>query len=127
MAIDIDEAKVERNEFGLWLAWTLATTLGMLLGYLPAAFIVGEMDYGIARVVVPLLAGVLIGLAQWLVLRGYVTNSRDWILYHAGGWAVGYAIGLFVVQALSGVPFGGLLGFILFGGIVAVFQWPVLR
>ena len=127
MAVDLDEAKVERNEFGLWLAWTFATTLGMLLGYLPAAFFVGEMDYGIARVIVPLLAGVLIGAAQWLVLRSYVTNSRDWIFNHAGGWVVGYSLGLFVVDALSGVPFGGLLGFILFGVIVAVFQWPVLR
>ena len=34
MSIDIDEAKVKRNEFGLWIAWTLATTLGMLVGYL---------------------------------------------------------------------------------------------
>ena len=32
MSIDIDEAKVERNEVGLWLAWTAATTLGMLIG-----------------------------------------------------------------------------------------------
>jgi hypothetical protein len=127
MTIDIDEAKVKRNEFGLWFAWTMATTLGMLLGYLPAAFVVGEIEYGIARVFVPLLAGLLIGLAQWLVLRGYVTDSRDWILYHAGGWVAGYAIGLFAVDALAGVPFGGLLGFILFGVIVAVFQWPVLR
>ena len=28
MTIDIDEARVKRNEFGLWLAWTMATALG---------------------------------------------------------------------------------------------------
>jgi hypothetical protein len=127
MAIDIDEAKVERNEFGLWLGWTLATAIGMILGYLTAAFIIGDLDLGIARVVVPLLAGLFIGVAQWLVLRGYVTSSHDWILNHAGGWVVGYALGLFVVQALAQVAFGALVGFILFGIIVALFQWPVLR
>jgi hypothetical protein len=40
---------------------------------------------------------------------------------------VGYALGLFVVQALAQVAFGALVGFILFGIIVALFQWPVLR
>jgi hypothetical protein len=33
-SIDIDEAKVARNEFGLWLGWTVATAIGMLIGYL---------------------------------------------------------------------------------------------
>ncbi len=127
MTIDIDEAKVQRNEFGLGLAWTLATTAGMLLGYLPAALVIGEVEYGIARVFVPLLAGLLIGLAQWLVLRGYLTDCRDWILYQAGGWVVGYALGLFIVDLLAGSALGGVVGFILFGAIVAVFQWPVLR
>ena len=127
MAIDIDEAKVERNEFGLWLGWTCATALGMLLGYLPIAAVIGDLDLGIARVIVPILAGLLMGLAQWLVLRDYVTQSRDWILYHAGGWVVGYSLGLFVVQALSKIPFGALFGFLLFGAIIAIFQWPILR
>ena len=127
MAIDINERKVERNTFGLWLAWTLATTLGMIIGYLPGALLVGYVQYGIARVVVPLLAGLLLGVAQWLVLRGYVNGSQDWILNHIGGWVVGYSLGLFVIQALAGFPLGTLIGFILFGVIVALFQWPVLR
>lgn len=127
MAVDLDEAKVARNEFGLGLAWTAATTLGMMVGYLPAALVVEELDYGIARVVVPLLAGVILGVAQWLVLRGYVSGSQNWIINHAGGWVVGYTLGLFVVSLLSAIPFGALLGFLLFGVIVALFQWPVLR
>ena len=72
MTIDIDEVKVKRNEFGLWFAWTLATALGMLIGYLPLAFLVGPFELGIARVIVPIIAGTLLGLAQWLVLRPYV-------------------------------------------------------
>jgi hypothetical protein len=40
---------------------------------------------------------------------------------------VGYAIGLFVVQLLSKTPLGMLIGFISFGVIVALFQYPALR
>lgn len=127
MAIDINEAKVERNEFALWLGWTLATAIGMILGYLPSALLVSDLDLGLARIIVPILAGLLIGIAQWLVLRQYVNTSHDWILNHAGGWVAGYALGFFIAQLFSKVPYGGLIGFLLFGVIVAVFQWPVLR
>ena len=127
MTIDIDEAKVERHAFSLWLSWTLATTLGMLVGYLPAALFINEVDLGFARILVPLLSGLLIGFAQWIVLRDYVTNSRDWILNYAGGWVVGYWLGLWIIQFLSKFPFGSLIGYLLFGIIVAIFQWPVLR
>ena len=127
MTIDINESKVKRNEFSLWLAWTLATALGMLIGYLPLAFLVGSLDLGIARLIVPIVTGILLGTAQWLVLRPYVSNSADWILNHAVGWVVGFSLGLFVVQMLSTTPLGMLVGFIAFGVIVALFQYPVLR
>ena len=127
MAVDIDEARVKRNEFGLWLAWTLATALGMLAGYLPLALVIGSIDLGLARVLVPIITGLLLGLAQWLVLRPYITASYDWILNHAAGWVAGYTVGLFVVQLLAKTPLGQLLGYMAFGAIVALFQYPALR
>lgn len=127
MTIDINETKVKRNEIGLWLAWTLATTLGMLIGYLPLALLIGSLDLGIARVIVPIISGIFLGLAQWLVLRPYISKSYDWILNHAVGWVVGYTLGLFAVQLLSKTPLGMLVGFIFFGLIVALFQYPALR
>jgi hypothetical protein len=127
MTIDIDETKLKRNEFALWLAWTLATALGMLVGYLPLAFLVGSLDLGIARVIVPIITGILLGLAQWLVLRPYVTGSVDWVLNLAGGWVVGYTLGLFIVQLLAKTPLGMLVGYVVFGVIVSLFQYPVLR
>jgi hypothetical protein len=126
-SIDIDEAKVQRNEFGLWLAWTLATALGMLLGFLPSLLLVNVLDLQWARITVPLLAGFLIGFMQWAVLRNYVTNSADWILAGGTSWAVGFALGLFLINALAGTGLGGWLGYILFGIIVAIVQWPLLR
>ena len=125
--IDIDEAKVNRNEFGLWLGWTLATTIGMLLGFLPSLLLVNVLDLQWARVLVPLLAGFLIGLAQWTVLRNYLVQSSDWILAAGTSWAVGYALGLLLINTLSNTPLGGILGFAIFGAVIAAVQWPLLR
>jgi hypothetical protein len=127
MTIDISEAKVERNEFGLWFGWTLATALGMLIGHLLLIPLVNIMPLGIARVIAPLFAGMLVGFAQWLVLRGYLTRSSNWILAAGAGWAAAYALGLFIVQNLIGSVWIGLLAYLLFGTIVGVMQWPILR
>jgi hypothetical protein len=127
MTLDIDERKVQRNELGLWLAWTLATAFGMLVGYLPMAYLVNQMDLGLAKVIVPIITGILLGLAQWLALRPYVVQSHDWIVNHAAGWVVGFTLGLFLVQLLAKTAIGMLVGFVAFGAIVAVFQYPVLR
>ena len=127
MTIDINEAKVARNEFGMWLEWTLATAFGMLLGFLPSIVLVNLMDLALARIIVPLFAGFLVGLAQWVVLRKYVNEVSDWILAAGASWAVGYALGLFIMNGLTGTGLDGFVGYILFGIIVALVQWPLLR
>jgi hypothetical protein len=127
MTVDISEAKVERNEFGLWFGWTLATALGMLIGHLSLIPLVNIMPLGLARVIAPLFAGMLVGFAQWLVLRGYLTRSSNWILAGGASWAAAYAFGLFIVQNLIGSIWIGLFAYLLFGTIVAVMQWPILR
>lgn len=125
--IDLDEVKVQHNEFGLWLSWTLATAIGMLLGFLPSILLVNYLDIQWARIIVPLLAGFLIGLSQWAVLRNYLTNSADWILGAGTSWAVGFAVGLFLINMLASSVVGTFIGYILFGVIIAIVQWPLLR
>ena len=127
MTVDINEAKVANNEFGMWLEWTLATALGMLLGFLPSIVLVNLLDLAFARIIVPLWAGLLVGLAQWVVLRKYLNESSDWILAGGASWAVGFALGLFIMNGLTGTGLDGFIGYILFGIIVAVVQWPLLR
>jgi hypothetical protein len=126
-SIDIDEAKVRRNEFGLWLGWTLATAIGMLVGSLLSIPLVNLLDVQLARVIVPLLTGCLIGLAQWAALRSYLIDAADWVLAGGTSWAVGYALGLLLVNSLAGTGVSSLVAYILFGLIVAVLQWPLLR
>jgi hypothetical protein len=127
MTIDINETKVASNEFGMWLEWTLATALGMLLGFLPSIILVNLLDLALARLIVPLWAGFLIGLAQWVVLRKYVNQASDWVLAAGASWAIGFAMGLLIMNGLTNTGLDALFGYILFGIIVAVVQWPVLR
>ena len=127
MTIDIDEVKVERNELGLWLGWTLATAGGMLLGFLPTILLVNVLSLGLAQIAVPALAGTVIGFAQWLVLRRYVTGSTRWDWTDGISWAAGYILGLLLIQMLPSTVFVVFIGYFLFGVIVALVQWPVLR
>ena len=127
MTIDIDEAKVERSEIGLWLGWTLATAGGMLLGFLLTIPLVNLLDLGIAQIAVPVLAGTVIGFAQWIVLRRYLTAGSTWELGDGITWAAGYVLGLLLVLSLPSTMFIATLGYLLFGVIVAIVQWPVLR
>ena len=127
MTIDIDEVKVERNELGLWLGWTLATAGGMLLGFLPTILLVNMLNLGLAQIAVPVLAGTVIGFAQWLVLRRYVTASTQWDWTDGISWAAGYILGLLLIQLLPSTVFAAFIGYFLFGVIVALVQWPVLR
>ena len=127
MTIDIDEVKVERNELGLWLGWTLATAGGMLLGFLPTILLVDVLSLGLAQIAVPVLAGTAIGFAQWLVLRRYVTASTRWDWTDGISWAAGYILGLLLIQLLPSAVFAAFIGYFVFGVIVALVQWPVLR
>ena len=127
MTIDISESKVAQNEFGMWLEWTLSTAFGMLLVFLQSIVFVNNMDLSLARIIVPLFAGFLVGLAQWFVLRKYVNGVSDWIWAAGASWAVGYALGLLIINGLTGTGLDAFIGYILFGAIVGLVQWPVLR
>lgn len=127
MTIDIDEARVERSEVGLWVSWIAATAGGMLLGFLPTILLVDVLDLALAQIVVPVLAGTTTGFAQWIVLRRYVTADSRWILADGTSWAAGYVLGLLLVQNLPSTIFIASIGYLLFGAIVALVQWPVLR
>jgi hypothetical protein len=127
MNIDIDEMKWVGSESTLWLQWTLATAAGMLAGFLPFLLLLEFMPLGLARLVFPLWAGLLVGLFQWFVLRRCIAQCGDWVWHGVAGWALGYALGLMVIQVFSFSVAGALIGYFLFGAIVALIQWPILH
>ena len=74
----------------LWLWWTLATTI--------AGAIVGALEEsGFQFVATIFFTGLLIGAAQWLVLRQYMPKAFWWIVVSALGWTFGIALVSFYI------------------------------
>ncbi len=92
----------------LWLQWVLGTTLGWLVG---SSFLPLE-----------LVAGLSIGVAQWLVLRPLFPLSWWWIILSASGWMLGWGVCMAVGIPDSAALIAGILG-LTTGG----FQWYILR
>jgi hypothetical protein len=66
----------------LWLWWTLATTIaGAIVGALEAS--------GFQFIATIFFTGLLIGAAQWLVLRQYIPKAFWWIVVSTLGWTFG--------------------------------------
>jgi hypothetical protein len=97
-------------DWALWFFWIMATTWGWLLGSL------------ILPGVTMIIAGVLIGVFQWLVLQGRIPNVWRWIVATGAGWTLGYLITFLMVprelEFLQGTVIGLTTG---------VAQWFVLR
>lgn len=69
----------------LWLWWTLATTIaGAIVGALEAS--------GFQFVATIFFTGLLIGAAQWLVLRQYIPKAFWWIVVSTLGWTLGLVL-----------------------------------
>ncbi|MFE4108642.1 hypothetical protein, partial [Almyronema epifaneia] len=66
----------------LWLWWTLATTIaGAIVGVLESS--------GFQFIATIFFTGLLIGAAQWLVLRQYIPKAFWWIVVSTLGWTFG--------------------------------------
>lgn len=79
--------------------WIAASTAGFVIGTLialplkvqdwyvpPSGFQMDEVAYGV-------VLGLILGVAQWLPLRGRLQNSGLWVLASAIGWGLGHAAG----------------------------------
>ncbi|MGG6293610.1 hypothetical protein ACQ4M4_04225 [Leptolyngbya sp. AN02str] len=93
----------------LWLWWTLATTIaGAIVGALEAS--------GFELVATIFFTGLLIGAAQWLVLRQYIPKAFWWIVVSALGWTFGL-----VLLSYYGSLFDPLIPFLITLGIWRIF------
>jgi hypothetical protein len=104
-------------------AWPVAVLVGFPIGGYLANVIVGKVDSVGAAVAAGLIAGTIIGAAQWLALRPLVPWA--WVVATSVGMAAGltggaalvdYGIGrgdLALMGALTGLGVGGLQAFLL--------------
>ena len=80
-----DEAQQLAIAPRLWLWWTLTTTIaGAIAGALEAS--------GFQLVATIFFTGLLIGTAQWLVLRQYMPKAFWWIVVSTLGWTFGLVL-----------------------------------
>ncbi|WP_375515075.1 hypothetical protein [uncultured Nostoc sp.] len=116
----MEHTKIQSPEwlFFLWLLWVIATTIG---GIIFGAWIFGDEDY-FSHI---FMTGLIIGVAQWLVLRHYIPDARWWILASFLGLFLrtfvpyyGATIGSFGYNVINNSITFTLLG---------VAQWLVLR
>ena len=122
----------------LWLWWVAAGAIGGGVGGTVAAplLTLGDSDWILAAngYVFFIVAAVIMGLLQWLILRRYIRGARWWVLATAIGWQAGFAavgnISLPIVLALDldvfGIP-SSILNGLQMGAIVGLVQWLVLR
>ena len=104
-------------------AWPLAVLLGFPVGGYIASLLVGPVDSAGAALLGGLIAGAVVGTAQWLALRHVV--SWLWIVATSVGMAVGLTVGAVVVDygigrtdlmlmgAVTGAGVGGLQAAVL--------------
>ncbi len=114
----------------LWMQWTAMTWLAFVVSLL----FIEVGDRASISVLSGLTGGVLIGVAQWLVIRPYLTSAYRWIgvsvlcwgllaLFDIGaiGWVAPSTFSLWI-RALCGLLYGGYAGL-----IIGLGQWWVIR
>ena len=106
-----------------FLRW-LPTFLGFPIGGWIAVQAVDGVDGPLSALLAGVLAGVIIGTAQWLALRSLGIGMK-WVIATTFGMAVGSAIATAVTDAATTIPAQTLVGFIT-GASVGVSQWALL-
>jgi hypothetical protein len=120
---------------GFFLYWMLAF-LGFPLGGLLAILVVGSVGGVPSAAFAGVLAGAVIGAAQFLALRGRLGVGPVWIVATAVGLGLGDAVGaaltgagtgmvsLVVTGVAAGAAVGGLQWLLLRRRLAAAILWP---
>jgi hypothetical protein len=132
------------NSWGLWERWVLATSVAEVVGLA----IVGVVSVAVSRfgyvqgvfTLMGTLEGIVLGFAQWLVLRRYIRHSRRWILATTIGalfaWFTGLTISVLMALVYAGASDSAttaafIKGVVLLGGglgtMLGFCQWLVLK
>lgn len=106
----------------LWIAWAIATTLGGLIGLIAGFWFLGPLAL--------VGAGLGLGIAQWLVLRGLFEAPFQWLLLTTAGGVLSAFIAfasLDWLDSTTGLAVGTVIVGAVIGTLLNVPQWLVLR
>jgi hypothetical protein len=118
-------------------AWPVAILVGFPIGGYAANIIVGKIDSVGAALLGGLIAGAIIGAAQWLALRSIV--PWVWVVATSVGMASGLTVGAALVDygisradlalmgAVTGLAVGGLQAFLLARRGSGALWWVVVN
>ncbi len=122
--------KLFKNESTLWLQWVFVTIFGFLLSLYWVE--IGERTD--IRALEGAIGGVVIGLAQWFLLKQHFSQTGWWIVASMVSWSLlgGSGIGAlgWVAPKVMSIPLRIIFGIIdgaIAGVIVGVGQWWVLK
>jgi len=138
---DLAALQVPRYFWRTWLSWVAASTAAIVIGsvllyaliFAAKAIVPGvNEDRLMGWALIPIL-GLMLGVAQWIILRRRVRHAGWWILATAGGWSVVMAASAFLIRVLGVAPGSEsvatitmLLSTLVAGLWVGVLQLPVL-
>ena len=135
------KAKRSQIGWGFWLQWVVASTVGMVVGFI-AGFLSLDLIYDVLGdwliynvlgdwldfLFLGIVPGIGVGVLQWLVLRRRRSGAGWWVLASA---AAGYGILAGFIGYSESLSFGTLLRFTgvvaLGGAVTGILQWLVLR
>jgi MFS family permease len=125
-------------DFVFWLQWLIVSTLGMGLGLYLGETVAHQSNFLTGFITRGLASGAFLGVLQWFILKRRVSQTGWWILASIFGWALAFTVGWsagFGVGWAIGISSGWntghkiafIIGGLLGGAIVGLFQWLVLR
>jgi hypothetical protein len=131
----------------LWLNWLIANAAGLTIGMaIPgwwwvlsntigwsAAWVIINLQVGYSllglgitefSIVRGTVAGILVGLLQWLILRQLFYRAGWWILVSPLGWGIGMAVGVTVGGAFGWPLVGAISGIIAGYPLIWILRQP---
>lgn len=135
----------ENNSLKLWERWVIANTIAQSIGWFVAAHLGQIIDKFDIENLYPILLllgtleGLLLGFAQYLVLRRYIRKASYWIFFTTVGVLISWFMGL-TVSAVIGLFYAAnlhqkittlinevaLLGAAI-GTVIGCAQWLILK
>ncbi len=92
LVIGLAQWLVLRQAIPLSPGWIAVTGVGMTVGLALGTALFGTENAGNPLIFRAVVTGLVIGIAQWLLLREHVAMNIWWIPVMAGAWAIAWVI-----------------------------------